>query len=98
MQAKLNLSPKFHGAYLGAGTAAAISNVITGLIQAYWTHAPLPAADVQLIYTVVGIALAGFGAWIMPSGKQPATVTMTQSAAGNVVPVPPGPKPVSTAP
>lgn len=72
-----SLSPKFHGAYLGAGTAAAISNVIIGLIQSYVTHTPLPAADVQLTYTLVGVILAGFGAWIMPSGKPAPVVSPT---------------------
>jgi hypothetical protein len=85
-----SISPKAHGAWLGAGTAAAIANVIDGLIQSYWTHAPLPAADTQLTYTLVGIALAGFGAWVMPSGKTgPVQVNLppadTTTTSSNVV-------------
>ena len=76
-----SLSPKFHGAWLGAGTGASVANGITGLIQSYWTHAPLPAASVQLTYTIVGVVLAGFGAWIMPPGKQPAPAALAPASA-----------------
>jgi len=60
------LSPKFHGAYLGAGSAAAIANVIIGLI---WPHGGESSAYIQLIYAGVGVVLAGFGAWVMPPAK-----------------------------
>jgi hypothetical protein len=72
-----SISPKAHGAYLGAGTAAAISNVI---IQLLWPHGAVPAGYTQLVYAGVGIVLAGFGAWIMPSGKPANTVVALPAA------------------
>ena len=63
------LSPKFHGAYLGAGTGATIAAIITGLVQTYWTHAALSPYAVQGIYTVVTIALAAYGAYVAPPGQ-----------------------------
>lgn len=61
-----NVSPKAHGAWLGAGSGASVAAVIVGLIQDYWTHAALPAAAVQGIYIVVSAIAAFAGAYILP--------------------------------
>lgn len=60
------ISPKAHGAWLGAGTGVAIANVVTGLIEAYGTHAALPAAAVAAISLVCSPLVAFLGAWLAP--------------------------------
>jgi hypothetical protein len=66
--ARAPLSPKFHGAWLGAGTGQEVANVIVGILQDYVTHAPLTASATQGIYILVSAALAGLGAYILPPG------------------------------
>lgn len=61
-----NVSPKAHGAWLGAGGGASAAAVIVGLIQDYWTHAVLPASAVQGIYIVAAAVTAFAGAYILP--------------------------------
>lgn len=60
------ISPKAHGAWLGAGTGAAIADEIISLVQTYGTHAPLPASTSALIFTVVPAVVAFLGAWLAP--------------------------------
>jgi hypothetical protein len=59
------VSPKAHGAWLGAGTGAAVANEVIQLIQTYG-HTVLPAATTSLIYTVVPAIVAFVGAWLAP--------------------------------
>ena len=65
------ISPKAHGAWLGAGTGQAIAGVVVGLIQTYVTHATLATPAVQSIYIVISSLLALTGAYILPSGQRP---------------------------
>jgi hypothetical protein len=61
------ISPKAHGAYLGAGTGSLIANDLIQLIQQYITHAALAPSLVTLIYTVVPALLAFVGAYVTPA-------------------------------
>lgn len=61
------ISPKAHGAWLGAGSGSAVAGIIVGLIQDYWTHAPLPAPAIQGIYVLVAAAVAFAGAYLLPA-------------------------------
>lgn len=66
MSAANPISPKAHGAWLGAGSGAALTAEIISLIQTYWTHKPLEPALVSLMYTVVPAAVAFLGAYLAP--------------------------------
>lgn len=66
MSAANPISPKAHGAWLGAGSGAALTAEIIGLIQTYWTHKPLEPALVSLMYTVIPALVAFLGAWLAP--------------------------------
>lgn len=59
------ISPKAHGAWLGAGSGAAAGNEIIALIQTY-AHTTLPPATVTLIYTLMPALAAFVGAWLAP--------------------------------
>jgi len=64
------ISPKAHGAWLGSGSGAAVTNVVIGLLQQYVTHAPLASSLVTALYVVVPGLLAFTGAWLAPSLQQ----------------------------
>jgi hypothetical protein len=59
------ISPKAHGAWLGAGTGAAITQEIINLVQTYG-HTTLPPALTGMLFTVVPALVAGLGAWLAP--------------------------------
>jgi hypothetical protein len=60
------VSPKVHGAWLGAGAGAAIANALIQLIQSYGVHKALPLSVTALIFTVTPPAVAALGAWLAP--------------------------------
>lgn len=60
------ISPKAHGAWLGAGSGIAVANIIVGLIQTYWIHKALPGAAVQAIDAVCTAGVAFIGSWLAP--------------------------------
>ncbi len=73
MTAHNPVSPKAHGAWLGASSGAGAGTVAVGLIEQYVTHKALPAADVAAVYWVTSAVLAFAGAWLAPrSGPPPA--------------------------
>lgn len=78
------LSPKFHGAWLGAGTGVAIANVIIGLIETYGTHKPLPQVDVTAINLVVAPLLSAAGAWLAPLVAKFQTTLAALGSSGSV--------------
>jgi len=63
------VSPKAHGAWLGAGAGAAVAGVVVGLLQAYVTHHPLPQADITAIYAAMPALLAYVGAYLAPKSS-----------------------------
>jgi hypothetical protein len=89
------ISPKAHGAWLGAGSGVAIANVAIGLIESYITHKPLPVAAVAGINLAVTPLIAFIGSWLAPllaglTAKQAAAVTpaaVTPAVAPVVAPV-----------
>lgn len=66
MSAANPISPKAHGAWLGAGSGAALTAEIISLVEAYWTHKPLDPALVSLLYTIVPAVVAFLGAYLAP--------------------------------
>ncbi len=65
------VSPKAHGAWLGASSGAGAGTVAVGLIEQYVTHKALPAADVAAVYWVMSAVLAFAGAWLAPRSGPP---------------------------
>ncbi len=61
------VSPKAHGAWLGAGSGSYVANTAIGLLQSYVTHAPLSPALVTLIYGAASVLLAFAAAWVLPA-------------------------------
>jgi hypothetical protein len=60
------ISPKVHGAWLGAGAGAGIANALIQLIQSYGVHKALPLSVTALIFTVTPPLVAALGAWLAP--------------------------------
>lgn len=61
------ISPKAHGAWLGAGTGSYIASQVIALLQQYVTHTPIPTAAQGLIYGVLPTLLAFAVAYILPA-------------------------------
>ena len=60
------LSPKFHGAWLGAVGGVNIGGLVVGLIESYITHKALPLPLIDLITTVTGAVVAAVGSYVAP--------------------------------
>jgi hypothetical protein len=93
MSAANPISPKAHGAWIGAGTGQAITVAVVGLIEAYGTRGPLPMATVYAIGLVITAALAFFGAYIAPHLPDPPETPAREFRSAPVpreTPPPPG--------
>lgn len=71
------ISPKAHGAWMGAGSGIGAANVIIGLIEAYGTHHALPIAAVSGIDFVVTPLAAFLGAWLQPLMSRVTAISVT---------------------
>ena len=61
------VSPKAHGAWLGAGTGALLGQLVAGLLSHYLNHdKSLPTVDVTAITSVCTAVVAFVGAWLAP--------------------------------
>lgn len=79
------LAPKFHGAWLGAGTGIGLGQVINALlIWAVWHGGAEPDAVANAVTYLAGIAIAGLGAYLAPHQPRPedAALAIAQEAQG----------------
>lgn len=80
-----------HPKAIGGGAGGAIAGAIIYLIQTYWIKNSLPAGDVSLIYTAVGLLLAFGAAYLTPAKHYPvppppASTAPPVTGAGPVTP------------
>jgi hypothetical protein len=79
------LAPKFHGAWLGAGTGIGLGQVINALlIWAVWHGGAEPDAVANAVTYLAGIAVAALGAYLAPHQPRPqdAALAVAQEAEG----------------